>query len=140
MIFTGRSRGWRAYLPLKLSRAVCCAFSRARFPLFLCSHARPHRSLCFPVFPCHQRHASTAHTPFFFAFQPPVSVGREFCSRDLCFLFVFHLRLQRHLSCQACHAATDLCSAAPVTRYASLAREVFPYVPPHPHVSTLMLP
>ncbi len=61
-----------AYLPWNLSRAVRWAFSRARFPVFLCSHARPHRSLCFPVFPCHRRRASTAHTRFFFAFQPPV--------------------------------------------------------------------
>ena len=60
-----------AYLPWNLSRAVRWAFSRARFPVFLCSHARPHRSLCFPVFPCHRRRASTAHTRFFFAFQPP---------------------------------------------------------------------
>ncbi len=118
MTFTGASRGWRAYLPLSLSRAVRCAFSRARFPVFLSSHARPHRSLCFPVFSCHRRRASTAHTRFFFAFQPPVLAGSEYCSRDLCFPFVFRLRLQRHLSCRARHAAIVFCSTAPVTKQA----------------------
>src|SRR6266702_2650564 len=102
MTFTGASRGWRAFLPLNLSRAVRCALSRARFP----------------VFPCHRRRASTAHTCFFFAFQPPVSAGSEHCSRDLCFPFVFRLQLQRHLCCQARHAAIVFCSTAPVTKQA----------------------
>src|SRR6266702_7021334 len=94
MTFTGTSCSWWAFLPSNLSCAVRCAFSCARFPVFLCSHAHPHRSLCFPVFPYHWRRASTAHTPFFLAFQPPISAGSEYCSRDLCFPFVFHLWLQ----------------------------------------------
>ncbi|SRR6266702_694994 len=91
MIFTGRSRGWWAYLPWNLSRAVRCAFSCARFPLFLCSHARLHRSVCFPLFLCHRRHASTVHTLFFFAFSATRSAGSEYCSRDLCFPFIFRV-------------------------------------------------
>ncbi len=94
MIFMGASCSWRAYLPLNLSRAAHCTFSHARFPVFLCLHTCPHRSLCFPVFPYHWRCVSTVHTPFFLAFQPPISAGSEYCSHDLCFPFVFRLWLQ----------------------------------------------
>ena len=118
MTFTGTSCSWWAFLPSNLSCAVRCAFSCARFPVFLCSHAHSHCSLCFPVFPCHWRRASTAHTHFFFAFQPPFLAGSEYFSRDLCFPFVFRLQLQRHLCCRACHAAIVFCSTAPVTKQA----------------------
>src|SRR6266571_1764691 len=115
MIFTGRSRGWRAYLPWNLSRAVHCAFSCARFPLFLCSHARLHRSVCFPLFLCHRRHASTVHTPFFFAFQPPVP--REVNIVHVTFVFRVCCC---NVICSVRHAAIVFCSATPVTKQACM--------------------
>ncbi len=45
-----------------------------------------------------------------------VLVGSEYCSHDLCFPFVFRLQLQRHLCCQARHAAIVFCSTAPVMK------------------------
>ena len=101
-------------------------FSRCPLRVFLCTFstfpvlARTPPSFCllssFPLPP--ETCVHSAH-PFLFCVSATRSAGSEYCSRDLCFPFVFRVCCC-NVICSVRHAATVFCSATPVTKQACM--------------------